>query len=310
MAYIKEWKERIQSVIVGNDESIELCLIALVARGHVLLEDFPGTGKTTMAKTIAKTISGTFSRIQFTSDTLPTDVTGLEIFNQKTSSFQIRTGPIFANVVLIDEVNRATPRTQSALLEAMEEKQVTIAGKGLTLPEPFFVIATQNPIESVGTFPLPEAQLDRFLICINNGYPSMEEERIMLNRFKNNEPLQEVVPYISAETVREWQMSARDVHIHPDIEQYLLTLIHETRNHPSVKIGASPRASLALLRACQARAFLYGRKFITPDDIQVLATPVLAHRLLLTIEGEMNGTGKDIISQILEKISVPAEEWL
>lgn len=263
MSILNQIKENVSKVIVGKEEVIDLAMIALVANGHVLLEDVPGTGKTTLAKTLAKSIDGEFQRVQFTSDTLPGDVVGLEYFDMKESDFKTRKGPIFANLVLVDEINRAVPRTQSALLEVMEERTVTIAGETHQLPNPFIVLATQNPLESAGTFPLPDAQLDRFLLTIRQGYPNRRHEKEMLQRFKEQNPLQLLQSVVSLVDILNLQEQAKKIHMQDEVEEYLLDIVEATRNHELVEIGVSPRGSLAFMRAAQARALLKGREYTT-----------------------------------------------
>ncbi|AIW84639.1 MULTISPECIES: AAA family ATPase [Bacillus] len=307
MNILKKITNNISKVIIGKDESIELAAIALIARGHILLEDVPGTGKTTLAKSLAKSVDAKFQRIQFTADTLPGDVIGLEYFDVKESDFKTRLGPIFANIVLVDEINRAVPRTQSSLLEVMEERTVTIAKQTHSLPEPFLVIATQNPLESAGTFPLPDAQLDRFLLTIRQGYPTREAEKEMMNRFQTNDPLETLHSIISSEEIINIQKRAREVLVGNDVQDYLLEIIEATRKHELIEIGVSPRGTLAFMRAIQARAILNERDYCTPDDIKLLAASVCAHRLTLTIEGEMKTTKEQIMKEILHTISVPVE---
>ncbi|PHB22495.1 AAA family ATPase [Bacillus pseudomycoides] len=307
MSILEKIKENVSKVIVGKEEVIDLAMIALVANGHVLLEDVPGTGKTTLAKTLAKSIDGAFQRIQFTSDTLPGDVVGLEYFDMKESDFKTRKGPIFANLVLVDEINRAVPRTQSALLEVMEERTVTIAGVTHVLPDPFIVLATQNPLESAGTFALPDAQLDRFLLTIRQGYPNRKYEKEMLKRFKEKNPFNDLQSVVTLSDILELQEQSKKIHMHDEVEEYLLDIVEATRKHDLVEIGISPRGSLAFMRAAQARALLKGRDYVTPDDLKALAAPVCAHRLTLTIEGDMKTTKVDVLQEILEKLAVPVE---
>lgn len=301
--------EQIGRVIVGKDAVVELLLVALFCDGHVLLEDVPGIGKTTLAKTLARSLGCAFSRIQFTPDLLPSDITGVNIFNQKVGEFEYRSGPILAEVVLADEINRAGPRTQAALLEAMEERQVTVDGVTRPLPYPFLVLATQNPVELEGTFPLPEAQLDRFLLRVAIGYPTREDERTILRRFRTSNPLMEVMPLLSTSELRQVSARCRQVACQPVVEEYLLDLVIASRGDPAVELGVSPRGSLALLRAGQAMAAIRGRNFVTPDDIQVLARPVLAHRLILSPESRLRGQSTDgVIARMLEQVPVPVEE--
>jgi len=301
--------EQIGRVIVGKDAVVELLLVALFCDGHVLLEDVPGIGKTTLAKTLARSLGCAFSRIQFTPDLLPSDITGVNIFNQKVGEFEYRSGPILAEVVLADEINRAGPRTQAALLEAMEERQVTVDGVTRPLPYPFLVLATQNPVELEGTFPLPEAQLDRFLLRVAIGYPTREDERTILRRFRTSNPLMEVMPLLSTSELRQVSARCRQVACQPVVEEYLLDLVIASRGDPAVELGVSPRGSLALLRAGQAMAAIRGRNFVTPDDIQVLARPVLAHRLILSPESRLRGQSADgVIARLLEQVPVPVEE--
>jgi MoxR-like ATPase len=302
-------KENVGRVIVGKDDVIELLLVALFCDGHVLLEDVPGIGKTMLAKTLARSLGCTFSRIQFTPDLLPSDITGVNVFNQRTGDFEYRGGPILAEVVLADEINRAGPRTQSALLEAMEERQVTVDGVTRPLAYPFLVLATQNPVELEGTFPLPEAQLDRFLLRVAIGYPGREDERTILRRFRTSNPLTEVQPLIGATELRTLSERCRQVACHPVVEDYLLDLVHASRNDPTVELGVSPRGTLAFLRAGQALAAIRGRDFVTPDDLQVLARSVLAHRLILSPESRLRGhSPDDVVKRLIDQTPAPVEE--
>ncbi|MDC2864168.1 AAA family ATPase [Bacillus sp. BP-3] len=304
---IHKLKENISSVFVGKENVIDLLLVSLLADGHVLLEDVPGTGKTLLAKTIAKSIGGQFSRVQFTPDVLPSDVTGIEYFNPKTSEFELRIGPVLTNLLLADEINRAMPRTQSSLLEAMEERQVTLEKHSTPLPKPFFVIATQNPIESQGTFPLPDAQLDRFLMTVSIGYPTSEEELQMMRRFRTNKPLDELHPIISLEDIIHVQNKVKDVHVSEPIESYIIKLANATRNHDFIANGISPRGTLALVRAIQALAFLRNREFCTPKDVQILLPYIWKHRIILSMEGALRTTKQEIIEAILKEVDVPVE---
>jgi MoxR-like ATPase len=295
-------------VVVGKSDVVELLLIALLAEGHALIEDVPGTGKTVMAKALARSLGMSFARIQGTPDLLPGDVTGISYFNQKTGEFEFRSGPIFANIVLADEINRATPRTQAALLEAMQERQVTNERQTLPLPLPFMLVATQNPIELEGTFPLPEAQLDRFLVRLRVHYPSRDEERAILYRFQEAQPLDELTPVIAAGELTRLLPAIRGVHVAQPVADYLLSIVRGTRQHPAVDLGASPRASQALFRAGQARAALRGRSFVLPDDVKALAAPVLAHRLLVTPQARLRGQdAEQAIADAVAATPVPVE---
>jgi MoxR-like ATPase len=305
-------KQNVSTVIVGKDEIIDLSLIALITSGHILLEDVPGMGKTMLAKTLAKSLSCSFKRIQFTPDLLPSDLTGINYYNQKSCEFQFHPGPIFSNILLADEINRATPRTQSSLLECMEERQVTIDGETRSLGKAFMVMATQNPVETQGTFPLPEAQLDRFLFKISMGYPSNEEGMEILKRFIASNPIDDIKPVASTDEIVDAQNSYSKVHVNDDLLKYILEIIEKTRNHPDIVLGASPRASQALLKACQVHAILKGRSFVLPDDIKYLVKPVLGHRLILknSILGRNTGSVGSILDQIISGTSVPSEDNL
>src|SRR3989442_11255294 len=275
-------RQNASRVIVGKEEVIDLLMAALLCEGHVLFEDVPGIGKTTLAKTLARSLGCTFQRIQFTPDLLPSDITGITFFNQKKGEFEFRPGPLLAQVVLADEINRATPRTQSALLEAMEERQMSIERETVILPRPFIVVATQNPIELEATFPLPEAQLDRFLMRLRLDYPSQSEERLILQRFKEEQPLEEVQPVLSADRLKVLQSMIRRIRVDPSIETYIVELVRATRNHNGVELGVSPRGTLALYRASQAYAAIHGRSYTIPDDVKHIAPSVLAHRMIAT----------------------------
>ena len=299
--------DNISKVIVGKREVIELVVVGLISGGHVLLEDVPGLGKTMLSRTLAKSIAGKFKRIQFTPDLLPSDVTGVSIYNQKTGEFEFNEGPIFANIVLADEINRTTPRTQSALLEAMQEFRVTIDGNVRELPVPFFVIATENPIEFHGTYPLPESQVDRFLMQLPVGYPSNQEEVNILTRNFKDSPLDSLESVVSIADIIEAQNAVSSVHVDQKIADYIVQIVSASRSMPGdVKLGASPRASLALMRTSRAMAFLDKRDYVIPDDIKNLAYSVLKHRLILQPRSIVRGlTSKDIVNHILKKVSVP-----
>lgn len=304
---LEEMQQAVGRVLFEKERETELMLTALVAGGHVLLEDVPGTGKTLLAKTMAAVIDADFRRIQFTPDVLPGDVTGIRFFNMKTQEFEYREGPVMTNILLADEINRATPRTQSSLLEAMEEGQSTVDGETHRLPALFFVIATQNPIESAqGTFELPEAQMDRFLMRIRPGYPSEEGERAMMRTYIHGSPAV-VEGAATVEQVLEIRKKALEVRINEAVESYLLTVVRTTRKHPDIETGASPRGTIALMRAVQARAFLRGRAFAVPDDVRALAQPVLAHRLVLSVEASMRKTADEVMKELLDSIEVPVE---
>ncbi len=297
----------ISKVIVGKRDVIELVVVGLISNGHVLLEDVPGLGKTMLSRAPAKSIAGKFKRIQFTPDLLPSDITGVSIYNQKTGEFEFNEGPIFANIVLADEINRTTPRTQSALLEAMQEFRITIDGNVRELPVPFFVIATENPIEFHGTYPLPESQVDRFLMQLAVGYPSNQEETNILTRNLKDSPLETLQSVVSIQDIIEVQKAVTAVHIDQKIVDYIVQTVSSSRNMPGdIKLGASPRASLALMRTSRALAFLDKRDYVIPDDVKNLAYPVLKHRLILQPRSIVRGlTAKDIVNHILKKVSVP-----
>jgi MoxR-like ATPase len=295
-------------VIVGKEEVIDLLMVALLCEGHVLFEDVPGIGKTTLAKTLAKSLGCTFQRIQFTPDLLPSDITGITFFNQKKSEFEFRPGPLLAQIVLADEINRATPRTQSALLEAMEEHQISVERETVILPRPFIVIATQNPIELEGTFPLPEAQIDRFLMRLHLDYPSHSEERLILQRFKETQPLDDLQAVLTGERLQELQKMIRRVRVEPAVENYIVELVRATRNHSGVELGVSPRGTLALYRSSQAYAAIHGRSYVIPDDVKRVARPVLSHRMIATSQTRLHGrVMEQIIEDVLHNVSVPVE---
>ncbi|UFJ40890.1 MoxR family ATPase [Brevibacillus humidisoli] len=305
---LEQLLQSINRVIVGKEEQTQLLVAALLARGHVLLEDLPGMGKTMLAKTLAQGIGGEFRRIQFTSDLLPSDVVGLHYFNPQTSEFELRRGPVFADVLLADEINRATPRTQSGLLECMEERQATIEGITLPLPPAFFVIATQNPIESEGTYPLPEAQLDRFLFRLSLGYGRREESREMLRRFRSDSPLEQIQPVLTIEDVMTMQQAVKEVHVSQAIEDYVIDLVEATREHKSIEVGISPRAMLALVRSAQALAYMQSRSFVLPDDVKRVVPALFTHRIVLTMEAELHISESEVVAEILQSVPAPVEE--
>src|SRR3954468_7137204 len=299
----------VESVIVGKKREIALALVAYFCEGHVLLEDVPGVAKTMLARALAASVGGSFKRIQCTPDLLPSDVTGASIFNPKTTEFEFRQGPIFAQIVLADEINRATPRTQAALLEAMAESSVTIDGVSHQLKPPFLLIGTQNPIDHEGTFPLPEAQLDRFLMKLSVGYPTLEEESQMLEMMKREHPLDKLQPVISAEDLVMCQRAVRTVHIDPKIRNYITQIVHATRKHHDVRMGGSPRASIALYRTSQAGAAIRGRNYVEPDDVKSIVPSVLTHRMILRPEARLqNVTAEELVTDILEETPVPMLE--
>jgi MoxR-like ATPase len=301
--------QNVERVIVGKRDVIDLLLVALLCEGHVLIEDVPGIGKTMLARSVARTLDCSFRRIQFTPDLLPSDITGVSFFNQRDQEFEFRAGPIFAQVVLADEINRATPRTQSALLECMDERQVSLEGETRPLPRPFLVLATQNPIELEGTFPLPEAQLDRFLLRVSIGYPSEAHEKDIVRRFRSANPLDELPAVVAQDELMAMQRLARDVHVAEPVEDYIVRLVRASRVHSSVELGASPRATLALYRASQALAGIQGRGYVLPDDVKRLAPAVLTHRLITSAQSRLRGrAASDVLAEVLGTVPVPVED--
>ncbi len=298
--------ENVEKVIVGKRGVIEMLIVALLCEGHVLVDDAPGTGKTMLTRSIAISLGLTFKRLQCTPDLLPNDVTGVSVFNQKTGEFQFRPGPIFSNVLLADEINRATPRTQSALLEAMAEGQVSIEGVTHKLARPFLVLATQNPIEFEGTFPLPEAQLDRFLLRLSVGYPDFDQEGVMLRNLQHEHPIESLQKAVDGSQLPELQRLVQDIHLDDTVRDYILSLVHATREHADLALGASPRGSLALFRTSQAYAALRGRDFVLPDDVKEVTVPCLAHRLIVRPESTLEGrTPPDILEELLDSTPIP-----
>jgi MoxR-like ATPase len=301
--------ENVSKVIIGKEDKIDKIICAFICNGHVLMEDVPGLGKTKLSKTLSKTLDCTFKRIQFTPDLLPSDLTGIYFFNQKLGEFEFRKGPLLSEFVLADEINRATPRTQAALLECMEERQLTVEGNTVKLEAPFFVMATQNPVEQFGTFPLPEAQLDRFFMKLSMGYPEFSEEESMMDRFMFKDPLEELSAVITKQEIKYVQEHFSEVHISKEVKNYILSIVHETRKHQNITLGCSPRASLNLMKGCQAFAAIKGRDFVIPEDVKELAVPILSHRLVLRNSiGSQTEKSEQIIREILNTIEAPLEK--
>lgn len=303
-----ELRENVQSVIVGKPDVINLAMVTVLCEGHILIEDVPGIGKTTLARALAASLGCTFRRIQFTPDLLPSDVTGINYFNQKTQTFEFRPGPVMSQVVLADEINRATPRTQSALLEAMQEQQITVDGDTYRPPRPFLVIATQNPIELEGTFPLPEAQVDRFLMRLSIGYPTEAEEHTMLLRFERHDPLESLSAVTSPEALRTMQSRVRETRVEDSVRGYIVDIVRATRGHPDIELGVSPRGTLALYRCSQALAAIKGRDYVLPDDVKDLAPFVLTHRIMISPTTRLRGRAlSDVLIDVIETVPVPVE---
>jgi MoxR-like ATPase len=302
--------DNVDRVIIGKRSVAELMLVALLCERHVLVEDIPGVGKTSIARAIARSIGGEFRRIQFTPDLLPSDVSGISYYNQKTGEFTFRKGPVFSNVLLADEINRATPRTQSALLEAMEERTVTIEGETMSLPRPFLVLATENPIELEGTFPLPEAQMDRFLIRISVGYPDDEDVEIeMMERFRQSRPFDELRAVTTADDLLDAVNQCREIYVDPELRRYMARIVRATRTNEAISLGVSPRGTLGLFQACQALAAVRGRDYVLPDDVRELSGPVMEHRVILNPETRLRGrTAADVLHSIIDEVEVPVEQ--
>ncbi|MBM3945222.1 MAG: MoxR family ATPase [SAR202 cluster bacterium] len=301
--------ENVKRVIVGKDGAVELGLIAIMCQGHILIEDVPGVGKTMLARSLARSCGSSFRRIQFTPDLLPSDITGVSVYNQKVSEFEFKMGPIFAQVVLADEINRATPKTQSALLEAMEERQVTVEGVTHPVPRPFTVMATQNPVEYEGTFPLPEAQLDRFFLIITLGYPSADEELRIIDSQQSSHPIESLESVASPEDIQTLQAATKSLFVDDLIKRYAVNLVEQTRSHDDITLGCSPRGSLALVRGAQALALVRGRDFVLPDDVKELAVPVMSHRIIVSAAARMRGLGgAEIISGLVDRTPVPGAQ--
>lgn len=308
LTYLDDLKKEIGKVIVGQEEVVDLIFISIIQKGHILFESVPGTGKTVLSKSISQVMGGTFSRVQFTPDVLPTDITGMNIYNPKTKEFELQLGPVKTNILLADEINRATPRTQSALLEVMEEGQVTVDGSTYLIDEPFIVLATQNPIESKqGTFDLPEAQMDRFFLKIDLGYPSFENERLMLDLHRNKHINTAIEQVLTLETIKEIQEMAGKIEINDTVKDYIINLVHQTRKHEYIELGASPRGTIALMQASIGTALINGRDYVTPDDVKYIAPYVLSHRIVLNIEGMTLTNHDEVIDSILNQTEVPVE---
>lgn len=305
---IEKIKDNVQKIIVGKSDAIDLALISILCHGHILLEDVPGSGKTTLARAVSSSLDCTFGRIQFTPDLMPSDVLGINWFNQKSSEFEFQSGPIFNQIILADEINRATPRTQSALLEAMQESQVTIDGETRMLPTPFIVMATQNPLDMEGTFPLPEAQLDRFLMKISLGYPTEQEEADIIGRFRKEDSHEQLASVVNPEMIKNLQRFSSEVTVERSIRDYIITIVRSTRGNDKLDLGSSPRGSLGLYRCSQAKAALNGRGYVTPDDVKSLIDPVLSHRIIPTSNARLRGFGApEILEEIMSEITVPIE---
>lgn len=309
MSGLVKMKENVKKVIIGNEKTIDLILTAMIAGGHILLEDVPGTGKTVMAKSFAKSMNAEFGRIQFTPDLLPSDVTGLNYFDSKKGEFVFSKGPAFCNILLADEINRATPKTQSALLECMAEGQITVDGETRKLEEPFLVIATQNPLETLGTFPLPEAQMDRFLMELSMEELSPDMEKNLIQRFIKEAPLEQLEAVSTKEEIVKLQQQCKEVYLHPELVEYMVALVQETRHHSKLATGVSPRGTLAFLRACQAYALIQGRDYVVPEDIKAVAVPVLAHRVVANAAMDGKKTAVNVIRELLNAIPVPTEDF-
>lgn len=308
-AISQKMKENVGKVIIGKSQTIDFIITAMIAGGHVLLEDTPGTGKTMIAKSFAKSINGNFNRIQFTPDLLPSDITGLNIYNQETHAFEFVSGPVFTNILLADEINRATPRTQSSLLECMEEKQVTIDGKTRVLDRPFLVIATQNPIETAGTYTLPEAQLDRFIMQLSMGFPTPEEELSIMDRFIADNPIETLSPVCTKDDILLMGETCKQVYVDASVRKYIVDIINATRNNASISSGVSPRGTLALLKTSQIYAAIQGRDYVIPEDVKTLAVPVLAHRIVSYSNMAKNSNKAAIIETILSNVNAPTEHF-